>query len=203
MQDDDFDSTIIVIHACGYADEYHICQTFLSRIARAVALLRKIGPRKVMVSGGVKYARSSSHLLVYYSILALQKMLQSDLELWIRCRLVHAQDGYNSSTDVQNFLRLAKEQKALKIIAISSYWHHWTLGPLYFYWIEKMQMDITVEFIHPDDDSAGIKTKIFYAIYGLLTSFCILLGLFPIFDRLLNKLHSKRRISGYPVSGCD
>lgn len=196
------DSSIIAVHACGFAGPHDICRTFLSRIEKTADLVREIGPRSIMISGGVKYAKNSSHLLVYYGVLALQKVLSPHLLVGSNCKVIHAFDGYNSSTDIQNFLRIAEKQKSSKIIVVSSSWHHGALKPLYAYWIKKERVSMAVEFVSSDHDGAGVKTKCFYFVYSFLIRLSLIIGLFKIFDRALNAQHSKR-ISDYPVSGCD
>lgn len=92
------DCSAIAIYACGFAGPHDICKTFLSRIEKAVDLAREIEPQSIMISGGVKYAKNSFHLLVYYGVLALQKVLSPHLPVRSDCKVILAFDGYNSTS---------------------------------------------------------------------------------------------------------
>lgn len=196
------DSSVIAVHACGFSSPYTVCTTFCLRLEKATDLIKEMGPRNIMISGGVKYSVKYSYLLCHIGGVELKGILRSKHKIQDDLAL-YASDCYNSSTDIQDFLRIAEEQGSHKIIVISSYWHHWALRPLYAYWIEKLEVGMAVKFVSPDHDCAGMKTKCFYLVYGFLIKLFLMVGLFGVFDRLINKLHSQRRINGYPVSGCD
>lgn len=133
----------VAVHACGFKDPDEICFIAKCRLKEAASLAREIDIKDVIISGGVPYRLESKVLL---ADLMTGFLLNEFPKLGLRIRL--ATDCYNSSTDIQNILRIAKDQEITQLFAVSSYWHIWALSPLYRYWVRKMGINCSVVAQH-------------------------------------------------------
>jgi hypothetical protein len=113
----------------------------------------------------------------------------------------YAVDGYNSSTDTRNVLKICRHKGVEKVIVVTSYWHNWMVRQMYSRF--NNNPGLTVEFASPASrDSAGLKTVIKYAVFGTLVWITRLTGQFNRLDKFLNE-KQKIRQEGFQEVGCD
>lgn len=189
----------IAVHACGFENETEVCLTFKLRLLKVlnIIIFQKENCQNIMISGGVSYKPHSSFLAHLGG-----KWLEHALGPFNHNICVsYAVDCYNSSTDVQNFIKIALEQNFTRIIAVSSSWHLLALKPLYRYWKKRLNFGSEISFVEAPS-FVGAKTICFYLIYSFLIRTSLMLGCFKFLDGIINSVHSKRT-NGYPVSGCD
>lgn len=191
------EETVIAVHACGFENKDEICQVAKIRLQEATVCVWKNKIPNLIISGGVPYEKDGkllAHLMKEY--FGKNTNMKS-----VHC----ATDCFDSSTDIQNIIKIAQERNFSKILAISSYWHLWALKPLYKYWVEQMnyQGEIgTLEVDHRlDRYITGKKTRVFYFFYAGVIHLAIQVHFFKPLNKLLYSIFIKRK-NGYPVSGC-
>ena len=186
---------VIAVHACGFESKDVICPVAKYRLTRAASKAREANINNIIISGGPPYQKGS-------------ELLAHMMGQWLNIKkfnISYATDCYDSSTDIQNIIKIAKEKGFNNIKAISSYWHLWALKPLYKYWGRQLNYFGEIDFVYTpksiDQSLTGIRTRIFYFFYSCLLHLALLFHLFKPLDKFLSSIFSKRK-NGYPVSGC-
>lgn len=191
-------NTAIAVHACGFESKDEICHTSAFRLQAAAIEAADKKIENFIISGGVPYEKGSkllAHLMGQW--LSLDKNEKNGLR-----RIHYATACFDSSSDIQNILKIAQEQNFSNLIAISSSWHLWALKPLYGYWKRKLNYSGEIRFkpIHYSNN-ASLKTIFVYSIYSSLVRLSLWTGTFKIFDTIIGAKLSKRK-NGYPATGC-
>jgi len=188
----------IVVHACGFGSKEEICEIAKLRLDLATDCAGAEEESDIIISGGVPYQKGS-------------RLLAHLMGEWLKNHMLnyrsinYAIDGFDSSTDVQNIIRIAQNRQFANLIIISSTWHLWVLKPLYRYWAKKLDYLGQISFRALNDEIdlcyTSKKTVWFYSFYGLLVEMAIEFRLFKPLDKFLSSIFSKRK-NGYPVTGC-
>lgn len=202
------EKTAIAVHACGFENLNEICEVAKSRLTEALNQAKKQNVNEIIISGGVPYQKGAELLAYSMGKWLIEKDVAKNFstgQTKRSIRIYYATYCFDSSTDIQNILNIARTQQLDKIIAISSYWHLWVLEPLYVYWQKKLDFkgEVYVSFsnIIIDQYLTSRKTRVFYFFYAGLVRLAIAVRLFDPLDKFLSSIFSKRK-NGYPVSGC-
>lgn len=202
------EETAIAVHACGFESKDEICQVAKSRLTEALNQARRQDVNDIIISGGVPYQKGGKLLAYSMSKWLIEKDVAKNFSLGQTKRsprIHYAINCFDSSTDIQNILNIARAQRFNKMVAISSYWHLWVLEPLYTYWQKKLDFkgEIYVSFsnIMIDQYLTSRKTRVFYFFYAGLVRLVMAVRLFGPLDKLLRSVFINRR-NGYPYSGC-
>ena len=202
------EKSVIAVHACGFENENEICQVAKFRLTVAISKARKNNINNIIISGGPPYQKGSkllAHLAGEWLITedALRDFSGSQPKKVIQIH--YAIDCFDSSTDIQNIIKIAKEKNFSSIFAISSYWHLWALKPLYKYWSRKLSYQGRIYILRShkmlDRYFTGKKIRIVYFFYAFLIKLALFSHLFEPLNNFLSSKLSKRK-NGYPATGC-
>jgi len=195
------ETTVIVVVSCHFAEKDKLCPTTLNRLSHALkcAAECEISEGRIdvafVVTGNVPYEKGSKTLAEL-----MREYLFKNYYIHLIYTRVHIGEGVGIFSESRNVTHDVRKliHDASKIIVVSSNWYFWAGAPLWKKFGQENGLEVQILPIY---GTGGWKTKLIYAVYGLIVRASLIFGFSSLVEKQLTKMQLSRK-EGFTFDGC-